>query len=173
MNVNRGINNMKFFKKNEIVNILIIIVVLTAVIIQNLIVSYRRGRDATRKDDISVLQQMAEFYYNKYGVYPLSTEDGQIIGCFEKGEILDLSTGFPINAIPCKWGESKLQNGQLTPRDPDYQRGASYKYLSNDGSNYSVYVSLEGKDESEYQIETESENLQCGTRVCNYKRVVK
>lgn len=163
---------MRFFKKNEITTILIILFALTLTVVSNLKVSYRRGRDATRKDDISVVQQLVDSYYTRYKIYPLSTTDGRIIGCFEKGEILDLKTGYPTNAITCEWGESKFQNGQTTPRDPDYQKGASYMYFSSDGLGYSVYVSLEGKDEAEYQVETENKNLHCGSRICNYGREV-
>lgn len=164
---------MKLFKKNETLSILFIFFVLTLVVMYNLKISYRRGRDATRKDDISVIQQLVESYYSKYKIYPLSTEDGKIIGCFEKGEILDLKTGYPTNAVVCNWGESKFQNGQTTPRDPDYLKGANYRYVSSDGVSYSVYIALEGKDEAEYQIDTENKNLHCGSRICNYGRVVE
>ena len=56
------------------------------------------------------------------------------------------------------------------PRDPLYNKGNSYKYIS-DGKSYEIYISLEGKDEAEYTPQIAAKYLQCGTKICNYGRV--
>lgn len=162
---------MKPFSRNELKIISLILSVLFVVTIFNLNISLRRGRDSIRKNDISAMQNALDTYYQKYRIYPQSTSDGKIIGCFDGEIIQDKSTGYPLNSIPCVWGESKFESVNTLVRDPKYKDGANYLYKQV-GKGYELYVSLEGKDEAEYQISTVSKNLQCGTKICNYGRVV-
>jgi len=160
------------FTKTETKIIIIIFLFLTLVFGFNLSISMRKGRDATRKDDLSALQKGLESYLAKYGTYPLSSEDGKIVGCFNgQDPILDPYSNRPVNANACEWGQSNFENMPTLPRDPSYKDGRSYLYIS-DGENYQIYVSLEGKTEAEYNKETESQNLQCGNQICNYGRGV-
>lgn len=161
---------MKFFTKKEIINILTILLCLFTVVGINMSVSLRRGRDSIRKDDLSGLQKRLDTYYQKYRSYPLATENGEIIGCFNEDPKLDKKTGKPLNVVTCIWGESRFENENLMPRDPSYKKGAQYLYKS-DGKSYELYVSLEGKDEAEYTESIVSKRLLCGTKICNYGRV--
>lgn len=160
---------MKFFSKSEIKSISIILIVLFGITGINISISLRRGRDNTRKDDISAIQKSLDTYYQKYRIYPLSNKEGQIVGCFSGEVVRDTVSGFPTNAEACKWGESHFENVNLMPRDPSYKKGSSYLYIS-DGKKYNFYISLEGRDEAEFTPSIASMNLQCGNRICNYGR---
>lgn len=157
------------FTSKEIKVIFFVLTCLFLVTGFNISVSLRRGRDSIRKNDISAIQKSIDTYYQKYRMFPISTSNGEIIGCFDGDVVTDKMTGFPTNAVKCSWGESRFENTNLMPRDPKYKDGASYLYIS-DGKKYELYVSLEGKDEAEYTPSIASKNLHCGTKVCNYGR---
>lgn len=161
---------MHKFTKTETKSLIIIFLVLFLVTGFNMSISIRRGRDSIRKDDISVIQKSLDTYYQKYRIFPLSNDSGQIIGCFNGDVQTDKISGFPTNTVPCLWGESKFEGVNLMPRDPSYKKGASYLYISN-GKKYELYISLEGKDEAEYTKAIADKNLHCGTKICNYGRV--
>jgi hypothetical protein len=160
---------MKFFTKLEFRNISLILVVLLIFYLVNISASLRKGRDITRKDDISNIQKALASFKDVYKAYPLSNEKGEILACFDDHPVLDTITGVPTNAVPCFWGDKGFMNITVMPRDPDSKNGASYRYVS-DGKSYKFYVSLEGKKEPEYSLITEKLNLQCGNKICNYSR---
>lgn len=157
------------FSLKEVNIIFFVFIVLSVAVSINMSISLRRGRDATRKDDMSALQKAIDTYYQKYRIFPISSNDGKIIGCFDEKPKVDKSTGFPLNAVVCNWGENKFESINTMPRDPSYQKGSSYLYISN-GKKYELYVSLEGEDEVEYSQSVVVKNLHCGTRICNYGR---
>lgn len=160
---------MKPFNKSETKIIAAILAILFVTIFVNMLTSLRRGRDNIRKNDIYTVQQALDTYYQKYRVYPLATSDGKIIGCFSSGIVYDEITGMPTNMEVCEWGKSSFEDAKILPNDPLYEKGASYRYVS-DGENYFFYISLEGKDEAEYTQNIANKNLQCGTSICNYGR---
>lgn len=162
---------MKPFSKSEYKSIFLILSILFVVVFFNMSVSIRRGRDATRKDDISYIQKALDTYYQKYRVYPKSTDDGRIIGCFNEKVKLD-TAGQPTNVTVCEWGKSSFEDIKTMPRDPRADRGTNYRYISN-GIGYSFYLALEGEDEAEYTVSIFNQNLQCGNQICNYGRVVE
>lgn len=163
--------NVTSFTKNELKLIVSIFLVLFVLVGVNMAVSLRRGRDVTRKNDVSSIQKALDNYKHKYSVYPPSTDDGRIVGCFDGEVIQDKSTGIPTNNIVCEWGQSSFEGMSPMPRDPDAMDGVNYKYIAVD-KGYKLYVSLEGKDEPEYNLDTLSLNLQCGSKMCNYGREV-
>ena len=134
-----------------------------------MVASLRRGRDSIRKNDISAIQKSLDTYLNKYKIYPLSNESGEIIGCFDSKPEIDKLSGHALNAIPCKWGESTFEGDNFIARDPLWDKGISYRYYSN-GRSYTFYMALEGRDEAEYSSATFNKYLQCGTKICNYER---
>jgi len=160
---------MNQFTKYEYKILVIIFTILFVITGFNISLSLRRGRDSIRKNDISAVTTALDTYYQKYRIYPISTNDNLIIGCFEAEVVRDIKTGYPTNAITCKWGESYFESVNLMPRDPSYKKGVNYSYIS-DGKKFEFYISLEGKDESEYTPAIASKNLQCGTKICNYGR---
>ena len=159
---------MKFFTKKEKKIILLILVCLFTIVGINMKVSLRRGRDNTRKNDLSVLQKALDIFISKYQMFPPSV-DGKIEGCFGPDTKVDPKTGKLINLHVCEWGKDVFENIQTLPKDPNYKKGASYLYLS-DTKKYRIYISLEGKDEAEYTPAIINKNLQCGTKICNYGR---
>lgn len=162
---------MKKFSKVEIKSIFVILVVLFSVTLYNISISLRKGRDATRKNDIYTVEKALDTYYQKYRVYPKATDDGRIIGCFDDKVSLD-SAGYPTNAVVCEWGESSFEEIKVMPRDPSAKDGTNYKYVST-VKNYFFYVSLEGEKEAEFQQQIKDLNLQCGNKICNYGRGVE
>lgn len=159
------------FTKYESKIISLIFLFLIFVMSINLIASLRKSRDVTRKNDMGALQEAISIYHQKYRVFPLSTNSGRIIGCFEGGPDVDKITKYPMNAIPCEWDKSSFENIILMPKDPKFSQGRSYLYIS-DGEKYELYVSLEGKKEAEYSKTVFEKNLQCGNKICNYGRWV-
>ena len=153
----------------SVINIFLILFLVSAF---NMSISLRKGRDATRKNDLSTLQKAIDTYYQKYRILPVATDDGEIIGCFAELPIIDYSTGLPLNSTICEWGVSAFETILVMPKDPLFNEGYSYRYISV-GNSYEIYVSLEGKDEAEYSQSTALKNLQCGSKVCNYGRDVK
>lgn len=169
---------IKPFNKSEIKSIILIFVSLLLITSINIFASLRKSRDVTRKNDMGAIQEAVNIYHQKYKVYPLSTNSlpdgkagGKIIGCFEGGPDIDKITKYPVNAIPCEWDKSSFENIVLMPKDPNYDKGVSYLYVS-DGEKYELYVSLEGKHEAEYSKAVVEKNLQCGNEICNYGRWV-
>jgi hypothetical protein len=162
---------MRFFTHKETKSIIFILIVLFGITGFNMSISLRRGRDSIRKNDMSAVEKAVDTFYQKYRFYPQSTNDGKIIGCFDGDVVRDKLTGFPINTVPCLWGESKFESSNLMPRDPLYKDGASYFYKS-DGKKFEFYISLEGHDEAEFTPAIASKHLQCGTKICNYGRGV-
>lgn len=160
---------LKPLTKSEKINLLIIFTFLFIVVGLNIKTSLRRGRDSTRKNDLSAMQKAIDLYRQKYKVYPPSNDTGQIVGCFKYGPEFDKKTGLIINGEACEWGKSKFENINTMVMDPSSDKGFSYKYVS-DGNSYQIYVSLEGKDEPEYSKAVEELNLHCGSKVCNYGR---
>ncbi|HLD92107.1 MAG TPA: hypothetical protein VI795_01785 [Patescibacteria group bacterium] len=160
---------MKFFTKYELKSLFTIFLILFGLVTLNMGASLRKGRDATRKNDLSAMQKAIDIFYQKYKEFPKSTEDGKIIGCFNEEPVVDRITGIALNAVTCEWGLSTFENIKTMPRDPSYKKGSSYLYISN-GKDYELYVSLEGKKEPEYTTSIIIKNLQCGIKVCNYGR---
>jgi len=149
--------------------LIFIFIVLFSVSGFNIALSLRRGRDATRKNDLASMQKAIDLFKQKYKEFPISTTDGKVIGCFNEEPKFDELTGKVSNALVCEWGESSFENIKVMVRDPSFQKGASYLYIS-DGKKYEIYIALEGKDEAEYTESIANKNLQCGKFICNYGR---
>lgn len=171
---------MKKFSGQEIKALLIIFLFLVIISVPNFILSLRRARDQVRKDDMGSLQKVLGEYFNDFHEFPLATSDGRIIACKNPGDKIELDKyGHLVgNLIPCEWGRDALidlasENSKvympLLPREPNYQKGAAYKYLS-DGQHMQILVSLEGKEEDEYNPKIIARNLACGNLTCNAGR---
>lgn len=171
----------RFFTKFELISVLVIFAVLIAVAIPNFGASIRRARNQVRRDDLGALQKSLADFYTDFGKFPLSSDDGKIIACLAPGStpIKDSKGHWSIDYVACSWGVDyfvNVTNGnkymptQLS-RDPDWQKGASYTYLS-DGEMYQLYASMEGNDEAEIDPKIVAKRISCGDRVCNVGRYV-
>lgn len=163
---------MKKFSKQEIIGIAVIFLVLIAVSIPNFVVSLRRARDQVRKDDLGGLVPALGLYHENFGIFPLGSSDGRIMACKKPGDPVtkDKNGHLVVSFIPCNWGVDPLAVYMpLLPRDPDYQKGSGYRYIS-DGSRFQIYVSLESRDDPEYDPKIIARNLMCGNIICNAGR---
>lgn len=171
---------MKPFSKFEIRGIIIIFLVLIAISVPNFIASLRRARDQVRKDDMGAVWKALGAYQNDFGGFPLATNDGKIVACMNPGDkvTVDKLGHLTVKFIPCNWGKdaftdfmpgnSKEYMAPL-PRDPNFEKGVSYEYFS-DGHIMQFLVSLESKDDPEYDPKIIARGLMCGNVVCNAGR---
>lgn len=162
---------MKFFSKNEILGILVILAVLVLVSLNNFKVSLRRARDSQRKDDLGSLQNALARYNDDFGSFPLSSPEGKILACAPVSR-----RGKTVNFSPCDWGKDGLTDLsdpnfpaylKVLPIDPQSVSGLTYVYLS-DGKRFQIYASLEGADENEYNLKILARSMPCGARLCNF-----
>lgn len=166
------LTNMKKFSKSETIGIAIIFVVLIVISVPNFIASLKRSRDQVRKDDMGALVPALSVYHTDNGDFPLSSPDGRIVACIKPGDVgtKDKTGRTVFNYIPCNWGVDAFGTYiPRLPRDPDFKKGAGYRYIS-DGSRYQIYVSLESPDDAEYDPKIIARNLICGNLVCNAGR---
>lgn len=158
---------MRKFSRKDTKFLIIIFLLLILLIGLNLRVSLRKGRDNIRRTDMSALQGALDKYLAEYKVFPES-KDGKIVGCMGDDTYFDEKKGVYQNLIECQWGQDSFQNLEVLPRDPKYQSGRNYLYLSN-SKNYQIFTALEGNNSSEYtDISIISRNLICGNQICNY-----
>lgn len=159
---------MKFFKKNELIALGVILLGLLVVAVPNFSVAWQRSRDVTRKDDLGFMVKVLDSYKNGASIFPLSTQDGKIVACFKDNEepVYDDKNNI-VNFIPCQWGLSSYL-GEL-PNDPQEDKGATYFYISN-GKRYQIFASLERTDQDEYDPRVLDRNIKCGVRICNFGR---
>lgn len=178
---------MKFFTRREAVITILILLLISIISYGNFKIALRRERDATRKADLGNLINELGTYYQDFGFYPPSTEDGRIIACKKEGvekpkDLLiketDLETQLKNIFAPCDWGKDSLRDVfdttypayiKTLPADPDRQMGAKYVYIS-DTQHFQIYTALEGKDEDEYSPAVIKRDLSCGIRTCNFGR---
>jgi type II secretory pathway pseudopilin PulG len=167
---------MKFFTKQELKGLAIILLLIFAASLPNFLVSLRRSRDAQRKADLGTIHDSLLRYQADFGSFPIS-KDNKIAACepVEKKIVNGLTT---FDFSPCAWGKDALKDLsdlsypayiQVLPLDPNQAKGVGYLYFSN-GSRFQVYAALEGKNEDEYDPKIIKRNLNCGSRICNFGR---
>lgn len=171
---------MKKFSKQEVFGISLIFLLLTSVSIPNFVSSLRRARDQVRKDDMGALVHALDAYFADFGIFPPAAPDGRIMACKKPGDPVtkDKDGRLVVNFIPCDWSVDAIadvtQEGgkiylPLLPRDPNFKKGPSYRYIS-DGVRFQIYVSLEGEDNDEFDAKIIARNLVCGNVICNAGR---
>lgn len=168
----------KLFSKNEKICLVLIFTVLVAIAVPNYIVSLRRARDQVRRDDLGALIHSVGEYYSDFGSFPLSAVDGNIMACLNDGDVPYRGDKgqWIINHISCFWGVNSFENPvtktdymAVLPRDPKWEDGASYLYIS-DGVRCQIFAHMEGADEAEIDPDIVSRNLKCGNQTCNVGR---
>lgn len=118
-----------------------------------------RGRDAQRKSDLKQTSSALEIYYNDYGRYPASNDDGKIMGC---------PTTVP---TACNWdNDDQFTDGKtvyLKSVAEDPSSGLNYFYHTESGQSYTLYAHLENSQDS--GINTILDAPSCGgTSLCNF-----
>lgn len=145
----------------EILIVMVIIGIIATIGLGSFASSQMKGRDASRKSDLTQIGRALETYYNDHGQYPFGS-NGAIAGCGA--------------GLACGWGEPFIDDKNTIymiklPQDPKSNR--YYYYSSDDGSSYQIYASLENRlDASTVDFGTEPgqfDGLNCGADdFCNY-----
>lgn len=168
---------MKPFTKNELVAVLIIFLVLIGISAPNFVISLRRARDQTRRDDIGSIQGVLTDYFADFGEFPSASPDGKIMACKKPGDKVEIDERgrLKVDFIPCEWGKDgifdltpdshKVYLSSL-PRDPDDKKGVKYFYFS-DGSRFQILASFEVKEQADYDPKIVARKIMCGTKICN------
>ncbi len=180
---------MKFFTKNELIGVLVILAFITIASLFNFRVAIRRARDTQRREDLGTIYNALNKYHRDFGFFPLASVDGRMKACkpgnydekvaeFSTDAEFDLG-GYLDFLLPCGWGKDSLGDlsddsypAYLTtiPGDPKQDKGISYHYLSN-GKRYQIYAYLEGEEtEVGYSGGVRDRQLSCGVEVCNFGR---
>lgn len=169
---------IKIFSKSEKIALGVIFLILIAVAIPNFIASLRRARDQVRRDDMGTLFHALLEYDSQFGVFPNSSDNGEIMDCLKAGDkpCKNEKDLWVINAIPCRWGVDSLSNLitaekyiDVLPRDPKYKDGDKYVYQS-DGASFQLFGRMEGTDEAEVDQKIIDLGIDCGGKVCNIGR---
>ena len=164
---------MKFFSKNEIIGIVVILLAISLASFSNFKVSLRRARDVQRKNDIRLVTDSLVRYSGDFGSFPLA-EEGKIVACKGPETKID-AKGIIRNLVTCEWGKAALADVfdstyspyvTTLPLDPQAPEG-DYLYLSS-GERFQLYAALEGSDEAEYDEKIVGRGLLCGKRTCNF-----
>lgn len=171
---------MKKFTKEEFISLVIIFGVLVAISVPNFVLSLKRSRDQTRRDELGEIQAGLGNYHDAFGSFPRSTADGKFLACKrpEDKVTVDKTGQLIVNLIPCEWGRDGLVDLtpgsssiyiRTLPGDPNFNKGVTYKYFS-DGDSFQLFGSFEGSDEAEYNSKIVARNISCGARICNVGR---
>ena len=167
---------MKFFTKEEIKKVGLILGVLLAISFLNFRGSLTKARNAQRNADLTFIREKLEAYQSEVGHFPPAGRDGTILACKSEITVVNLEFKRLENPAPCKWGEDGLVNFfsdtpktivERLPVDPQNDDGVHYIYKSS-LSRFQIYASLEGKGEAEYNKKVEAFKIKCGTRICNF-----
>lgn len=146
-------------KKNELIGIGIILLIISVATFFNLRNSLLLARDVQRKNDLKHIAAALTAYTDKAGGYP-GAKDGKIANC--GNDMVDV----------CRWGIDPLNASdsaimERMPNDPSWAKGYSYLYRSNK-RDFQLYAHLEDKDEEEIDRDIEKKGFSCGVAVCNF-----
>lgn len=151
-------------------------------------IAQRQARDRQRVLDVGAMETAVFTYKNKYGFFPPS-QDGKFFAC--RNQNLDPEVEIEIKnkkiigkerlmliARPCEWGEDYLGDIDDTsapklldriPSDPNFFQGTSYTYVQKDQS-FEIFAYLEGDVDDVQRMEL-TQQMACGNKLCNLKRV--
>lgn len=134
----------KGFTLLELLIIIVILGVLSALISGNFITSLKKGRDARRKADLELVQKSLEMYYEDKREYPDSVAFG--------GQMTD--------------SESGKVYMQKIPEDPS---GKNYQYcVSDSNSKYQLYAKLENSEDQKIISPSKQGTCTADCPECNY-----
>ena len=139
----------KGFTLLELLVVISIIGILSALLLANFNAARERARDTQRKGDIRNMQTALGVYYSDYGGFPTSgtgANVGKIIGCSP-----------PATPTLCNWGSSWIpETGKILmstlPKDPLSTQ--TYYYTQTNLDTYTLQACLENKsdDKAVYDV---------------------
>ncbi len=112
---------IKGFTLVELLIVMGILGVLTALIVPNIASGRQRARDAVRKSDFANIRNALRLYYNDYQQYPASS-GGNIMGCGDGTQA-------------CSWagGSFTADGSTYMKKLPGNSSGTEYSYIQTDG----------------------------------------
>ncbi len=134
---NKIIKNIKGFTLVELLIVIAIIGVLSALLMANFVGVRQRARDAQRKSDLRQVQSALELYRSDLGLYP-TTQNGP-----DCDAALSSGTTTYMTKVPCD------------PTNTSFYSGSYYYY--SDGSVYYLVACLENSSDSQAKATTDSE----------------
>jgi len=150
------------FNRSEAIGVFVILLSIITLTFFNMQSSLKKGRDATRKDDVRDIFDALIAYGIDNNSFPPSS-NGQIVAC---------------PSGPCKWGVDPLEAFlaqsrepylEKLPPDPQNSAGVKYHYISTQ-RRFQIFGSFEDDRWDEYSPEIEALGISCGTRTCNFGR---
>jgi type II secretion system protein G len=106
-----------------------------------------RAYDAQRKNDLHIIQNALDTYYNDHGYYPVASDN----------KIADE------NRNPIAWGSSWVGYIDKLPQDPNTSKSYVYVRSDSDPQTYHLYAALDGP------VTTVPEaSPDCGSTTCTY-----
>lgn len=158
------------FTMIELLIVIVIMGILSAVGLGTFTSSQLKARDSKRKSDLKSITNALEVYYNDFGSYPVGNE-GAILGCGAGA-----SESCAAGSI---WKNTTNDTTYMVqmPQDPS---GGTYYYISEDGSSYQIYAHLENEKDRDVPVDSNGDSTyytnpsdsggSCGIGVCNYGR---
>lgn len=136
----------KGFTLIELMLVIVILGILTALITGNFLNSLKKGRDARRKGDLNQIQQTMELYYGDNKAYP--------------------TMGANFFGSPLQNPTNTVTYMKQVPQDPS--PGRTYYYESDaTGSYYKLYASLENELDHGSGVNQNGYSSNC-TTTCKY-----
>lgn len=147
----------KGFTLLELLVVMVIVGLLSAIGLGGFMSSQKKGRDTRRKADLQAIQSGLELYYNDFNEYPESGAGNTIDGC---------------DGATCAWNSIWQKNGSIymvqLPSDP----GGNTYFYSSTGVGYQLYARLENTEDIAaaqcpaglgFYVGTD-----CGSTACNF-----
>jgi prepilin-type N-terminal cleavage/methylation domain-containing protein len=124
------------FSLIELLVVVSVLGILTALLLPNLVGMRLRARDAAKKQDLGQLKTALRMYYNDFQNYPASSGSGQIMGC-----------GSGTTACPNSDGSFSAGSNMYMKTMPDTE-GMSYAQQAA-GDSFLLSVALENVSDPE------------------------
>ena len=172
---------MKLYKKGftlvELLVVMAILGVLVTLVGGNFRSSQIRGRDAQRKSDLKQISNSLELFFNDYGFYPSSDEQGRILAC-----PYDSESG----GTACDWNvEGGDRFEDVYPGTANVRTTYLIKIPDDPVSTYDYFYRQPGGDVKKFQLFARLENSEdqncmggdcanppvtysCGSIICNF-----
>ena len=176
-------NYMRRFTRQELIITISILIFLVIISVPNFNLALRRARDAQRRNDTRAISEVLIAYKDDLGYVPPANEKGEILACMSdenKGKVLNETLKldeYLSLLVPCRWGVDPLadlssEDGKVymptLPRDPKFEEGTSYRYIST-LMHFQILAYFEGEmDEDQYKAEVVTRNINCGNKICNF-----
>lgn len=168
----------------ELLLVMAIIAILSTISFSSYMATIVKGRDVSRKSDLSQIRKALENFNQQFGSYPKADDaTHKILGCLNSKPGDSKNPTF--EGCPANNGAFEYYvNGVLEtpiqkfPIDPVGTRSYYYEQpdsASSDTSSYALYAALENiqdkdvKHLSNGSVDTAGWGKQCGSSICNYK----